>query len=315
MARTKDPALDGLPSFEAYIDQIDLKKVAETILASKSRPLNNSDFEDAKQIVWEAAERWLIHDLVDLQLDGIEVEYDTFVELPVGPFHTTKRRIKGALDLRGTIRGRLTDTMRHAGKRVAYDWKTAVTRTTLDSDWKDKHRDSHQWEIYSLLEPLQVFSYRCMTRPVQKSPDKPPKCEMADITIEVPADLNGVDNYLAGIFVQRQALMEGGFTSWPTNRPNACGSFGRDCPYINECPGDKGPIPADKSLSYSSAKLFQLCPERYRRHVRDALVEGAEDLEESDATAFGSAVHRGLAELWKQAFEKFGENINGKAII
>lgn len=301
--------MDGLPSFEAYIDQIDLKKVAETILASKSRPLNNSDFEDAKQIVWESAEKWLLRDLVDLQLDGIEVAYDKFVELPVGPFHTTQRRLKGILDIRGTIRGRLQDTAKYAGKRVAYDWKTAVTRSTLDSEWKDKHRDSHQWEIYSLLEPLEVFSYRCVTRPTQKDPDKPSKCEMADITIEVPAGLNGVENHLSGVFLQRQSLMEGGFQTWPTNRPHACGSFGRDCPYLSVCPGDPGPIPADKSFSYSSSNLFQLCPERYRRHVRDSLVEGAEDLEESDATAFGTAVHRGLAELWRQAFERF--QING----
>ena len=51
-----------------------------------------------------------------------------------------------------------------------------------------------------------------------------------------------------------------------------------------------------KPLSYSGISTFMLCPEKYRRQQED----GSADSEE---TIFGSVVHAGLAEAYRQAKE------------
>ena len=58
-----------------------------------------------------------------------------------------------------------------------------------------------------------------------------------------------------------------------------------------------------KELSYTKMKLFMLCPERYRRTVLGISTTEDPIEKDSDATAFGSVFHAGIAELYRQAFK------------
>lgn len=287
----KDPSLKDFPPVDEYLAQLDLNKIADAILATEGRPVTEEDFEDAKRMIWEGAENWLVQDIHDLQIIGIEVPYEPTLILPGG----REQRVKAFMDIVGIVRGRLNSTAKHAGKKVIIDWKT-TSNLTLDAKWKERYIESWQGRIYDLLEPSELVNFRGLSR----------GGAFADIFLEFsPESRPEVENQILGVSLQRAALVNSGLTIWPQAKPSACHAYGRDCPYKPSCPSEPGLVPADKSLSYSSMSTFMLCPERYRRNVMESLADPDADVDGSDESNFGSACHRGLAELYRQVAEKF----------
>ncbi len=289
-SRIKEPSLANLPSLESYAEQLDFSKITEAILGPEgSSKIAEYELEDIKLMVWAAAEKWLVRDIYDLQIEGIEQEYQTAVELPYGP-----QVFRGFQDVVGTLRGRLNITKQHAGKKTIIDWKT--THSTLDKTWEDRLLDSWQWRKYLHFSEAEVAIFRGFNR----------KGETRELLIERPAGLSEqVLTQISGVAVEREALIQLGAEVWPRKMPGACGSYGRECPHYGDCRDNSMPratILPGRSFSYSSMDRFLLCPERYRRGV---LEEGAEDSEESLA---GQSIHRGLAELYTQARDKFQQN-------
>jgi hypothetical protein len=248
------------------------------------------DFDEAKRLILTAADKWLVKDIYDLEITGIEEEY-----LDTLPILGQPQTFKGIRDITGVIRGRLNATKNHAGKKVVIDWKT--TYATLDTTWKDRYADSWQWKKYAHFGGADIILFRGVNR----------KGETKEIFIEVPKNNSeDVNLQLTGLVAERRALIESGLDVWPRRMPSACGSYGRECPYFEDCRTltmPRGvPFPADKSFSYSSMDVFMNCPERNRRAVVESALGAQEVTDESD---FGVAVHAGLAELYTQANELF----------
>lgn len=289
MALRKDPILKTLPPLEDYASQLDFSKITEAIVGppteSGRQYLADYDYADVKKMVWAAAEKWLVGDILDLQVAGIEQEYIAGVAAIPGQL------FKGIIDLRGTLNGRLNSTKHYAGRRVVIDWKS--TGSALDKVWDERLLDSWQWKKYLYFDNADVMIYRGIHR----------DGSTRELIIERPPGLEAsVIDHLRGITVARNALITAGLDVWPRNMPQSCGSFGRDCPYREDCRDftmPRGLVSIEKSISYSGMSKFLLCPERYRRSV---LEDGQEGTEESN---IGVAFHRGAAELYTQVRDLF----------
>lgn len=285
--RIKDPVLSTLPSLEHYAEQLDFDRITAAILGpAGTGKIAEYEIEDIKMMIWTAAEKWLVRDIYDFEIKAVEREYLVPIELPYGP-----QPFRGFLDVEGRLRGRLNVSKKHAGKKATIDWKT--THSTLDKTWEERLLDSWQWKLYMYFTGVDVMLYRGFNR----------KGETRELMIERPAGLDEVVlSQISGVAVEREALIQLGAEVWPRKMPGACGSYGRECPFLGDCRDNSMPrasILPGRSFSYSSMDRFMLCPERYRRGV---LQEGAEDTEESST---GQAIHRGLAELYTQVREKF----------
>lgn len=286
----KEPQLSSLPPFSDYIPQINWEKISDAILGGEGAPkLADYDYTEAKQMVWAAAEKWLVKDFYDIEFTGVEEMYEETLDLPgVG-----LQRFKGIKDLRGILRGRLNTTKKLGGKKVVLDWKT-TSNVTFPAEWEDRLLDSWQWKKYLYFDQAEVMIYRGLNR----------QGKTKELMIERPANLEAdVLAQITGVALQRKALVDAGITVWPRRMPGSCGAFGRECPYQGDCRDMTMPLVAiepGKSLSYSSMDKFLLCPERSRREL---LYGEAEDTEES---IFGQRVHLGLAELYNQARSIFG---------
>jgi hypothetical protein len=287
----------GTPDFETLFAQIDRTAVAHAINTTKGRELGHFEFEDAMACVFSACERWLVRDLEDMKIEGIEEEI--FVDgLPEQrkPFH-------GFVDLRGTLTGAAKPyngenvaKRNFAGTVIIADWKT--TDKAVDTVWKERLRKSWQWKLYALATGAAIFSYRGISRAVK---DATGRRDTNELILEVP-ESNGVEarEFLTGAFVQRAAYVDAGLVVWPRNRPGSCKAFGRDCPFEVACEEYSMPriAPGDRQLSYSSISDLMLCPEKHRRKSLNP-----DEREETDSTIFGQAVHRGLEEVYRQAKE------------
>jgi PD-(D/E)XK nuclease superfamily len=286
----KDPVLKNLPSVESYFEQLDLEKIADAIVGPDGAPkIAEYDFQDAKRMIWAAAEKWLPRDIYDMQITGVEEEYQTTVELAYGP-----QLFRGFMDVTGMLKGNVSVTQKYAGKKCVVDWKT--THNTLDAIWEERHRDSWQWKNYLHFGEAEVMLYRGISRTEGKT---------REVVIPRPPGLSeALMGQITGVALQREVLIVAELPVWPRKMPGSCGSFGRECPYFGDCRDGSMPQQAvlpGRSFSYSSMELFSLCPERYRR---DKLTEDAGG-EETDESLFGNAVHAGLAELYRQARERF----------
>jgi hypothetical protein len=291
--RIKNPTLASsaslavLPPLEDYISRIDWEKVHAAILGPPGTPtIPEYELEDIQGMIDTAAAKWLVRDMYDLEITGIEEEYLVPVQLSYG-----EQPFRGFKDICGRLRGRLNVTQILAGKKVIVDWKS--TRSTLDKVWEERLIASWQWRKYLYFDDADVMLFRGFNR----------HGETRELMIERPAGLQeDVLVQIAGVAEQREALIRAALPVWPRRMPGACGAYGRECPHIDDCLNGTMPRAAvlpGKSFSYSSMGKFMECPERYRRGVLD---EGSEDTEESLA---GQSVHRGLAELYAQAKEKF----------
>lgn len=286
-ASKKDPALSGLPSFEHYLSQIDLEAVADAILGPPlvSGRLQMADYEfaSAKELVYLAAETWLQRDVHDLAISGIETEY--IKTLP----QTGAQKWKMILDLQGTLNGKLNVSKKYAGKKAVIDWKTSSGQ--LDKVWENRLLSSWQWRMYLYFTDADLMIYRGLNR----------EGKTRELWIDRPANLEeDLIPQLQGVMAQRAALVASGLEVWPRKMPMACGSYGRECPYIEDCNALTMPralIPIDKTLSYSGMDKLLTCPERYRRSV----IEDRSSSESTEESNFGVRVHAGLAELWGQA--------------
>ncbi len=266
--------------------QIDRNKVSEQILAIEEgdKPLVEWDYDDCQRLVYIAAEKWLPRDLAEFTMDGVEIKFEEGRE-------EWPRRLKGFIDVAGTVKGNIEPFKQFAGKKYIIDWKTS--KNTLGTDWRNRLVDSNQWMLYSEIYKASVFLYRGLSR----------NGTTAEVIIQVPQSNESEVIQLVKMVGKQVDVIKDELV-WPRNKPFACNAFGRECPYYTECMDysmPRGLLPEDKALSHSFINTFQLCNERARREATAEQVGG------SDETAFGKAVHRGLAELWKQAYEVFGD--------
>lgn len=262
------------------------------------------DAEDAWQAVNAAAQRWLIEDVVAWNVTDVEREYrgDDF---------------KFVVDLGGTFTGEGIKTVQHsgyaygdidlkrfAGLRFVADWKT--TASPLDKNWQTRLEDSWQWRDYLAESGADVFVYRGIKRRTKIEDE----IELREFYIHrsLQPDLAEVHTInLRGVIAQRDALIERNVVPWPQNRPSACKRFSRRCQYKDDCDSGLQFIPAGnldkgRAMSYSRVAEFSACPELHRRSVLDKMSAVDEDESSGPDAAFGSAVHRGLASAWSQAF-------------
>lgn len=267
-------------------ERVDLEKVLEQISAAEGRALSPLEEKDARECVWVAAERWVPRDLESMRITGVEEEYECPVEGHQMPFH-------GFVDVCGILNGKKDPFTQFKGQTMVVDWKTK--ETALDARWKGDMKMSWQWRLYAYLTGAKVFCYRGVSRNV-KGVEK-----TNELILAVP-ETNDEEcrNYLECTFGARALYVEEGRTVWPQRMPYSCSAFGRKCSYEEDCWGNSMPkvVPPPRQMSYSSIGDFWLCPERHRRK---SLEEGRE---ETDATIFGLAVHRGLAEIYRQLKEE-----------
>jgi hypothetical protein len=286
-----------VPTFEerfaAEIGKLDFAKIEFAILGNLK--MTDYDLLDAKACVFAGLERWLVQDLDNFEITQLEGKITV-------PHEWGGEKFKAYLDIRGTMTGVAKEFTAYKNKRFIVDWKTA--RGALDKKWFNRQVLSQQWRQYVWAEEEKpsLFMYRGIRRPaaIGESP------ELREIIID-PQEYTQNNQELTqiqidGILTMREALMSAGYLIWPRNMPEACYAFNQECPYLHDC--DTGSIPkwlppAGKVMSYSRLKTFQSCPERSRR---DLMPSTEEDPGGSDATRFGAAVHRGLAEAYSQAF-------------
>lgn len=289
---------DDLLSFNEIQEAIDKEAVAKAILAfdEGEKPFDEFDFQDCKEVVWTAGEKWLARDLQEFTLESVEKKVVTDLAGPEYPF-------KCFLDVCGEIRGTMkpfnTSTAMYPngfkGLKYIIDWKTS--KNTLGTEWKARLLDSHQWPLYSEVYGASLFVYRGVSRKDMST---------QEVLIPVPpTNSQEVLHQLKSLGCQLNALRNEHFQVYPRNKPFACNAYGRECQFYESCIQFKmpwGEIPLDKPLSYSFMQDFMLCQERARRKV---LAEGFDYYEE---TTFGKRAHAGLAELWSQAYAIFGKN-------
>lgn len=281
-----------MPPASYYLENLNLDKVAEEILNGREgeKPVSDFDFRDAKTAVWAAAEAWLSRDIHDLRITKIEQKERMEIMVPL----IGMQGIRQVKDIEGIVLGKTSLTKDFAGRKAIVDWKTS---NTLDVRWRERMIDSLQWRLYA-YDDTDLFFYRGITR----------EGDTREVAIEVPwTNKKEVDEIIAGIANQRHSLVVAGLEIWPRKfGMSTCHAYGDECPFFADCRGYEG-IPRkaieDSDLSFTEIERFLLCPEKSRR--LKLLPSGYDGTE---ATAFGSIVHRGLAELWRQASEKFGND-------
>lgn len=284
----------SVPVFEDLISNIDLEKVATEIRNSDSE-IGDIDYQDAKTCVWEAGKKWLGRDIATLIWDRGSIEHEIDFA-----------GVRGVIDVSGKVRKGIDKAPfeRFGGQAFSIDWKTS--KNTLDTDWKNRLVDSWQWKLYSAALDAKFFMYRGISRPNFG------KCDLREILIAVPDNIAyEVESQVCGVQVLRNSLLLSSIHQagqWPMAMPRSCKMYGGVCENYDDCVNMTMPkgdlvnieLLRDHKMSYTSMERFLQCPEKYRRQVlRGEAIQ-------TDATIFGQAVHRGLAELWAQAWEIYG---------
>lgn len=267
-----------LKPFDEILQMIDWDLVTKEIDDVEINQPAMPDYErqDVRKLILLAAERWLPQDLEEWQVEAVE---ETF----------RHPKLRGIIDLRGRHNGRYKVYEPYAGKRFICDWKT--TRGELDASWAERYKYSWQWKLYCIPYPdTEIFSFRGISR----------KGETREIPIVVPPGaVAEAEQHLEQLNAIRRAL--GDTAPWPRKMPGSCHAYGRDCRRLEQCQNNvvvSGLIDITKPLSYSSAENLLLCPEMYRL---SQLEEGGGD--DDETLAFGKAFHRGIAEVYRQAFK------------
>ena len=256
---------------------LDLQKVDNEINAIEAGQPQMPDYDrqDVRELVLIAAARWLPTDLVEWELDAVEEEFEI-------------EGFRGITDLRGRHKG-LFDTLKgHKGAKFLGDWKT--TKGALDADWAARYKFSWQWKLYCLGNPgTALFTYRGVSR----------NGDTREIIIQVPPGVEAeAQVYLDQVKAMRLPLE--GQLPWPRKMPNSCKAYGRECDFIDYCRENRiieGTVDFQKPLSYSGTETFLLCPEKHRL----TQISGYGD--DDEVLAFGKSFHRGIAEVYRQAFK------------
>ena len=256
---------------------LDLDKVSAEINAIEAGQPDMPVYErqDVRALVLIAAERWLPYDLEEWDVQGIEESYDS-------------PTFRGILDLRVKYRGKLKAFADYAGAAGIVDWKT--TKGALDADWANRYKYSWQWPLYAMAYPeTRLFSFRGINR----------AGETREVIIEVPPEkAEEARRHMEQLRAMRDVLA--GSAPWPKKMPSSCKAYGRECEFKDQCWSNvvvTGEIDTKKPFSYSGSETFLLCPERYR------LTQLSGYGEDDEVLAFGKAFHRGIAEIYKQAFK------------
>lgn len=251
--------------------------------------LDVEEFQDCKQMVWDAAQRYLESDLADFKFEEPERKLAAL-------------GVKGFLDLSGAVREKpKTKAFKEfAGKKVVIDWKTRAD-SSLDELWKTRLIDSWQWRMYAAMSRADLFLYRGLNR----------NGDQREIVIPVPAtNYAETEEYLTASGIMLDNLIDGAPGVWPRRMGHStCEAFARQCPFYDECrwyssiPVSQEPI-RKKVMSYSSLELFHLCPERFRRTrlLEIATADNEEGWEDSnEVSRFGKVFHVGISQVYRQA--------------
>lgn len=274
-----------IPEFKDIVSQFDMEAVAEAIWTPKREGLPKphytlDEFENIKEMIWVAAEKWVPRDLVDLQIDSIEDE----VRYPIAG-----TEIKGYLDLSGTLNGLIKPFDEYAGKRMIVDWKTR--NGELDTRWRTRLIDSWQWKMYAAMTGATIVNYRGVSR----REGSPPR----EIILAVPQTVaEEVDVFATQLIKTRENLIQLGLSPWPRNMPDACREgTAYECPFKLDCDNYSMPMftPLSKVMSYTEFHRFMECPELSRRMQVEA-----PGVDETEASNIGSGFHSGMAALYTQ---------------
>lgn len=176
------------------------------------------------------------------------------------------------------------------GTVLGVDWKT--TGSPPDPQKRARYANSWQWKMYLAALGASHFEYRIISQ-------KPVRA----YTIQCAAGENNAEEvklFIEGIWRIRRGL--GDLPIWPQNRPAGCGAYARVCKYDRSCAEGTMPLAPfpHKDLSYSDAMNMLLCPEKARRLALDRLKGAGAD--ETEDTVLGGAFHRGIAEVYRQAY-------------
>ena len=256
--------------------KLDLTKVQSEINDIEAGQSAMPDYErqDVRELVLIAAARWLPTDLIEWDLKAVEENFEVC-------------GFRGITDLRGVHRGLFNAFKDHKGSKFLGDWKT--TKGALDADWAARYKYSWQWKLYALGNPgTKLFTYRGVSR----------DGSTREIIIEIPAGVEDeAQRYLDQVRAMRGTLENQ--APWPRKMPGSCRAYGRDCEFIDSCQENQirsGNVDFIKPLSYSGTETFLLCPEKHR------LSQISGHGEDDEVLAFGKAFHRGIAEVYRQAF-------------
>lgn len=279
----------NIPSFDDLLAQLNMEAVAEAIMqprkeGEKPPRYNLDEFENIKEMILLAAEKWLGRDLVEFNITSIEEENRYVPEGNIGEY-------KAFFDVQTTLNGIVKPYTDYKGQICIVDWKTRDGE--LDQRWRTRLIDSWQWKIYAAISGAKIFNYRGISRRCNLS-DTPTK----EILIEVPPTVKDeVNEYFAGLYAQRQGLIGSNINVWPRNF-DACFDYGRECPFKMDCDEYTMPryVPQEgKVMSYTSLKYFQRCNEFSRRMLGEPTADDTED------SNIGAGFHSGVANLWGQA--------------
>ncbi len=256
---------------------LDLQKVDDEINAIEVGQPNMPDYDrqDVRELTLIAAARWLPTDLLEWDLDAVEEPFEV-------------QGFRGITDLRGRHKGLFNAFAEHRGSAFIGDWKT--TKGALDADWAARYKYSWQWKLYSLGHPAaKLFTYRGISR----------TGDTREIIIEIPPGVGAeAQQYLDQVKAMRGVLE--GQVPWPRKMPGSCKAYGRECDFVDQCRENlvvPGQVDFLKPLSYSGTETFLLCPEKHR------LTQIAGYGEDDEVLAFGKSFHRGIAEVYRQAFK------------
>lgn len=242
--------------------------------------LYNFDSHLVTSMVTAACDKWLTSDRERFKITGVETRREMSLDVPsVDTPPEDLRRVTGVIDIEGVERSQ--------GIPFIIDWKTRNGK--FDTIWRNRLRDSWQWRIYTAGTYVPYCIYRGVSY----------DGECTEIIMEAPpSNQEEVTAYLEMSWRQRETYCDQ--TAWTRNMPRACNTWGRVCPFLEDCRKferiPKKLIDIRRSISYIGLELFHLCPERYRRTE----LEGkGEDTEESD---IGTEFHLRIAEVYKREF-------------
>ncbi len=259
----------------SLLSRLNLDAVRDAV---RETPLHEWDYDGVFARVLTAADMWLLDDLkADTLL--VEQEFDVVV--------------KGVIDL----------ILIKNGECGIVDWKTtgSVKRPNYIEETKSEFQTSFylsyggDWIEEKFGVRPKWIEYRALDE----------AGELRSFRVESTLrDRYDADEQIQGVRTLYNALDQG---PWPRNRPRACfvgSKGGPTCPFYRDCVEMTMPLEHTAKFedcvprSKSSIKSFLHCPEKYRREKLVGIAPAS-----NDAIDFGVAFHRGIEEVYSQAWE------------
>jgi hypothetical protein len=258
------------------------KIVTEVRATEHGNLLSDLDWSMVANMIERVCEDYLARDVEWLAVTGLE----SWIEDPDKP-HATEGAgdIAGRLDVIGQLLPAVKDI---GGRRFVRDWK--ATRQKLDDNWRDRLLWSWQWKLYLYWTGADVFVYTGVNY----------DGDTRELWLLRPENLNlSVETQLNGMRRFRETYQDR--TVYPMNSPSACKSYGKECPFREDCTKFTMPQQVLETwrLSHTSMDQALQCPERFRRQ---RLLDKSGKPEVTRALEIGQAVHRGMAEIYRQVF-------------